>query len=74
MVDVCRVFEYAAYPFSTKTLLAATIESQLSAIKYFQLSFEIDATDPGIAGTLKGAARSHADAGTKQPCAGLCHG
>ena len=68
MANVWHVFEYVADAFSTKKLRSATIESHLSAIKFFHRisrGFEIDTTHPVIANALKGAARLHADVGNQ---------
>ena len=68
MANVWHVFEYVAYAFSTKKLRSATIESHLSAIKFFHRisrGFEIDTTHPVIANALKGTARLHADVGNQ---------
>ena len=68
MANVWHVFEYVAYAFSTKKLRSATIESHLSAIKFFHRisrGFEIDITHPVIANAFKGAARLHADVGNQ---------
>lgn len=63
-----QLFEYVAYSFATKKLRSATIESHLSAIKFFHRisrGFELDTTHPVLACALKGAARSHADVGNQ---------
>ena len=68
MANVWHVFEYVAYTFSTKKLRSATIESHLSAIKFFHCisrGFEIDTTHPVIANALKGVARLRADVGNQ---------
>lgn len=81
MTNVWQLFENAAYSFATKNLRSATIESHFSAIKCFRRTsrgFDPDTTHPvlanGLKGTGKGAARSHAGVGIKQPGAGLCRG
>ena len=64
MTYVWHLFEYVAYAFATNTLRSVTIESHLSAIKFFHRisrGFELDTTHPVIASALKGSARSHAD-------------
>ena len=66
--NVWQLFEYVAYSFATKKLRSATIESHLSAIKFFHRisrGFELDTTHPVLACALKGAARSHADVGNQ---------
>ena len=68
MTNVWHLFEYVAYAFATKKLRSATIESHLSAIKFFHRisrGFELDTTHPVLGNALKGAARSHADAGNQ---------
>ena len=63
MNNVWHLFEYVAYAFANKKLRSATIESHLSAIKFFHRisrGFELDTTDSVIASALKGAARPHA--------------
>ena len=68
MTNVWHLFEYVAYAFATKKLPSATIESHLSAIKFFHRisrGFELDTTHPVIASALKGAARSHAEMGNQ---------
>ena len=68
MTNVWHLFEYVAYAFATKKLLSATIESLLSAIKFFHRissGFELDTAHPVIASALKGAARSHAEVGNQ---------
>ena len=68
MANVWHVFEYVAYAVSTKKLRSATIESHLSAIKFFHRisrGFEIDTTHPVISNAVKGAARFHADVGNQ---------
>ena len=68
MTNVWHVFEYVAYTFSTNKLRSATIESHLSAIKFFHRisrGFEINTAHPVIANALKGAARLHADVGSQ---------
>ena len=68
MTNVWHLFEYVAYAFATKKLRSATIESHLSAIKFFHRisrGFELDTTHPVIASALKGAARSHAEVGSQ---------
>ena len=65
---VWHLFEYVAYAFATKKLRSATIESQMSAIKFFHRvsrGFELNTTHPVLGKALKGAARSHADAGNQ---------
>ena len=64
VTNVWHFFEHVAYAFFTKKLRSATIESHLSAIKFFHRisrGFELDTTYPVIASALKGAARSHAE-------------
>ena len=39
MTNVWNLFEYVAYAFATKKLRSATIESHLSAIKFFHRIF-----------------------------------
>eukprot|EP00904_Undaria_pinnatifida_P010786 jgi/Undpi1/6838/HiC_scaffold_21.g09314.m1 len=56
MTNVWHLFEYVAYAFATKKLRSATIESHLSAIKFFHRisrGFELDTTHPVIASALK---------------------
>ena len=68
MANVWCLFEYVAYAFATKQLRSASIESRLSAIKYFRRisrGFELDTNHPVIASALKRAARSHADVGNQ---------
>ena len=67
MTNVWHLFEYVTYALDTKKLRSATIESHLSAIKFFHRisrGFELDTTHPVIASALKGAARSHAQVGS----------
>lgn len=67
VVNVLHLAEYVGYVFSDKGLQGDTIESHLSAIKYFHRvsrSFELDTTRPLLTNALKGAARLHADADT----------
>ena len=55
MTHVCHLFGYVAYAFATKKLRSATMESHLSAIKFFHLisrGFELDPTHPVIASAL----------------------
>ena len=62
VVRVCGVL------FRYQKLRSATIESHLSAIKFFHRisrGFELDTTHFVIACALKGAARSHADVGNQ---------
>ena len=66
--NVWQLFEYVAYSFATKKLRSATIESHLSAIKFFHRisrGFELDTTHPVLACALKGAVWSHADVGNQ---------
>ncbi|MEP6266664.1 MAG: hypothetical protein ABJ139_04935, partial [Paracoccaceae bacterium] len=68
MTNAWHLFEYVAYAFATKKLRSATIESHLSAIKFFHRisrGFELDITHPVLGNVLKGAVRSHADAGNQ---------
>ena len=68
MTNVWHLVEYVAYAFATRKLRSATIESHLSAIKFFQRisrGFELDTTSPFIASTLHDAARSHAEVGNQ---------
>ena len=68
MANVWCLFEYVAYAFDTEKMPSATIESHLSAIKYFHRisrGFELDTTHRVIASALKGAVRSHADVGNQ---------
>ena len=63
VTNVWHFYEHVAYAFSTKELRSATIESHLSAIKFFHRVsriFELDTIHPVIASALKGAARSDA--------------
>ena len=63
MTNMWHLVEYVAYAFATKKLRSATIESHLSAIKFFHRisrGFDLDTTDSVIASALKGAARPHA--------------
>ena len=51
-----ELFEYVAYSFATKKLRSVTIESHLSAIKFFHRisrGFELDTTHPVLACALK---------------------
>ena len=66
MINVGQLLEYAACAFATKRLRYATIENDVSTIKFFHRisrGFELDTTHPVLASALKGAARSHADGG-----------
>ena len=68
MADVWCLFEYVSYVISNKTLQSATMESNLSTIKYFpriSCGFKLHTAHPVTASTLKGAARSHADEGNQ---------
>ena len=68
MTNVWHLFEYVAYAFATKQLRRATNESHSSAITCFHRisrGFALDTTHPVWGSALKGAARSHADAGVK---------
>ena len=68
MTNVWHLFEYVLHAFATKKLRPATVESHLSAIKFFlriSRGFELDTTHPVIASSLKGAVRSHADVGNQ---------
>ena len=68
VTNVWHLFEYVAYAFATKKLRSATIESRLSAIKFFHRiprGFELDTTHPVIASAVKGAVRSHAEVGNQ---------
>ena len=59
MTNVWHLFDYVAHAFATKKVRSATIESHLSAIKFFRRisrGFELDTTHPAIARALKGAA------------------
>ena len=52
-----------------KKLRSATIESHLSAIKFFHRisrGFELDTANPVLASALQGAARSHTDVGNQE--------
>ena len=68
VINVWQLFEYVALAFATKKLRSATIESHLSAIKFFHRisrGFELDTTHPVLASALKRASRSHADVGNQ---------
>lgn len=68
VVDLWCLFEYVVYTLATKKLRPATTESYLSAIKYLHRisrGVELETTHPVIASAIKGAARSHADAGNQ---------
>ena len=77
MTNVWHLFEYVAYALATKKLRSATIESHLSAIKFFHRisgGFELDTTHPVIASALKGAARRMQKWVMRRPCFGQCRG
>ena len=66
--NVWHSFDFVAYAFATNKQQSATIESNLSAIKFFHRisrGFELDTTHPVILSALKGAARSHAEVGNQ---------
>eukprot|EP00904_Undaria_pinnatifida_P006004 jgi/Undpi1/2533/HiC_scaffold_13.g05912.m1 len=59
MTNVWHLFEYVAYAFATRKLRSATIESHLSAIKFFHRisrGFELDTSHPVIPSALKATA------------------
>ena len=68
MTNVWHLFGDVAYAFVTKKLRSATIESHLSAIKFFHhisRVFELDTTHPVIASSLQGAARWYDEVGNQ---------
>ena len=69
MANVWHLFEYVAYiRLCYQKLRSATIESRLSAIKSLHRisrGSELDTTHPVWGNALKGATRSHADAGNQ---------
>ena len=68
VVNVRSLLEYTAYAVATKKLQAQTVESHLSAIKFFHRSsrgFELNTAHPLLRNALKGSARSHAVAGSQ---------
>ena len=73
--NVWQLFEYVAYSFATKKLRSATIESHLSAIKFFHRisrGFELDTTHPVLACALKGLFGPTLMWVTRLPCVGPC--
>ena len=68
MTNVWHLVKYVAYSFASKQQRSATIESHLSAIRFFHRisrAFEIDTTHPVISSALKGAARSQVELGNR---------
>ena len=66
MENFCSLLEYAAYAVAAKKLQADTVESHLSAIKFFHRSsrgFELDTSHTLLRNALKCSARSHAATG-----------
>ena len=76
VVNVRSLLEYTVYAVATKKLQAQTVESHLSAIKFFHRSsrgFELNTAHPLLRNALKGSARSLSRDRNRE-CEGRCRG
>jgi len=68
MTNLWHLCEHVSYAFATTKLRSEAIEGHSSAVKFFHREsrgFELDTPHSVLTNALKGAARSHDDAGNQ---------